>query len=89
MAEGSHAGKQLRQSYSEQHVLDQDEVDLGAGKPDKPLDAFRNEHQSIDFGPIVPTQFCNHRQGAVRDERERMRRVDRDRCQDREQPVNK
>ena len=88
MAERRHAGKQLRQSDGEQHLLDQGEPPLLARQPDEPLDAFGDEHQRIDLRSVLAAQFHNHRQGAIGNERERMRRVDRDRGQHREQPID-
>ena len=88
ITERFHAGKQFRQSDGEQHVLDQDEAGLLAREPDKPLDAFGNEHQRIDLGPVLSAQFNHHGQGAIGNERERMRRVDRDRRQHGKQPID-
>ncbi len=88
MPERRHAGKQLRQSHSEQRLLDQDEPPLLARQPDEPLDALGDENQRIYLGPVISPQFYNHGQRAIGEERERMRRVDRDRRQHRQQPVD-
>ena len=58
---GGHPGKQLRQPNGEQHFLNQDEADLRAGQPDEPFDAFGDQHQRIDLGPVVSTKFQHHR----------------------------
>jgi hypothetical protein len=58
------------------------------GSPDQPLDPLGHKHQRVDLGPVLPTQFHNHSQGAIGNEREGMRRVDRNRRQHREQTVD-
>ena len=60
-----------------------------ARQSDKPLDALRDEHQSIDLRSVLPAQLDNHGQGAIGYEREGVRRVDRDRRQHRQQPIDK
>ena len=88
MAEQCHAGKQFRQSDGEQHLLDEGEPPLLARQPDEPLDAFGDKHQRVDLRAVLAPQFHYHRQGAIGDEREGVRRVDRDRGQHRKQPVD-
>ena len=70
------------------YLLDQREPPLLARQPDEPLDALGDEHQRIDLGSVLSAQLDNHRQGAIGNERERVRRVDRDRRQHRKQPID-
>ncbi len=85
----AHAGKQLRQPDGDDRRLDRGKADCLARQPDEPVDLLGDHDQRANLGAVFARQLHHHDQRAVWNKREGMRRVDRDRRQHRQQPVDK
>ena len=83
------AGKQLGEPDGDDRRLDRGKADRLARQPNEPFDLLGDHDEPVDRRTVVARQLDNEDERPVRDERERVRRIDRDRRQNRQQAVDK
>ena len=68
------------------HLLDRQEPNAGAGQPDETIDRGRDQDQRLQPLAVAdPIELQRQTEAAIRDERKRVRRIERQRRQHRKQ----